>query len=61
MLTLNEHSLPNIHCPFLFGEETVIMHLKQFTPEALSIAAQYSDIWENRILIETPEKMRQVA
>jgi hypothetical protein len=43
--------LPAIGCPFLFGEQTALMHLTEFSQGAKDMAEQYKSLWENRVVI----------
>jgi len=50
-LKVDETVLPPFSCPFLFGEQTAVMHLKEFSNEAKGFAQKYSRLWQNRIQI----------
>jgi len=48
----NGKVLPPISCPFLFGEQTAIMHLKHFSEEAKALALKYDKLWNSRLTID---------
>ena len=51
-LKLGETVLPPVMLPTFFNEVASVMHLTEFTPEAIELSMSYLGLWENRITLE---------
>jgi len=62
-LKLNGEALPPVEAWFAKKEKAILMHLTQFSKEALELASKYKTLWENRITVDlkTYEKNKKAA
>ena len=51
-LTLDNEVLEPVPLPAFFDEVVSVMHLKEFTPDAIELALRYQNLWESRITLE---------
>lgn len=50
--------LDPIECKFVFHEKVALMHLEKLNAEALKWAKQYDFLWDQRLVIESPEESK---
>ena len=58
-LKLGETVLPPVMLPTFFNEVASVMHLREFTPEAIELSMRYLTLWEKRITLERRDSQVQ--